>query len=117
MEHQPERLRPHELAAKVTSAGYEVKQGRVESERLGGLIRQSETVWRELAQGRFDEDEFGYATIGIEDWVGDYRTESGDHVDALNLHYHDPNGNITPLGRIARLESYSSRATVYVAVK
>jgi hypothetical protein len=110
-----EELRPHELAEQIMQADYEIVRGRVESLRLGQLIDRSQTVWRELARGTFEENEYGHATIGIDDWKGDYLTDSGDHVDGLKVYFHDPRGNITELGGIARVEGpYSDKGTATV---
>ncbi|HEU4966519.1 MAG TPA: hypothetical protein VFT53_03480 [Candidatus Saccharimonadales bacterium] len=110
-----ESLRPHELAGQLEESAYAIENGRVESKRLGGMVERSQGVWRELGHGKFEEDEFGHATIGIEDWTSDMYSSGGDHVDALNVYYHDPKGNVTELGRVARLDSFSDKATAYVA--
>lgn len=112
-----EGLRPHELASQIMDVGgYEIRNGRVESERLAGLIDRSEQVWQELKSGTFEEDEFGHATIGVEDWESDYLTAAGDNVDALRVYYHDPRGNITTLGRVHRIDTKrKATATVHTS--
>ncbi len=110
----PEQLRPDQLAEQILGSDYETTSGRVESLRLGNLIDRSQRVWRQLKINRFEENEYGYATFEVHDWVGDYMTDSGDHVDALEVQFHDPLGNVTRLGRVARLDSYSPKATAYV---
>lgn len=110
----PEQMRPHELAEQILQSDYEIVAGRVESERLNGLIDRSQTVWQQLARGKFEENEFGHATFGIEDWVGDYMTPSGDHVDALRVYFHDPHGSVVLLGSVSRTGSYSGKATASV---
>jgi len=98
-----EGLRPHELARQLRKAGHEIVNGRVESRRLGEMLTRSEGVWRQLAKGKFEENEFGYATIAVEDWESDYTHSAGDHVDALRVTYHDPQGYVVELGKVARL--------------
>jgi hypothetical protein len=110
-----EALRPHELAEQVADAGYEVVNGRVESERLANLIDRSQAVWRQLAAGQFEADEHGHVAMSVDDWVGDYQTSSGDHVDGLNLYFHDPRGSRTPLGSVKRLSPANHKATANVA--
>lgn len=109
-----EPLQPYELAEQMRNAGYEVKGDKVKSERLGSLIDRSEQVWRELQEGQFEENEFGYVTFGIEDWVGDYRTDSGDHVDALIVYFNAPDGARFPLGSVSRLSPGDKKATASV---
>jgi hypothetical protein len=109
-----EGLRPHEVASEIMQADYRTANGRVESLRLNSLIDRSETVWRELAAGSFERNEYGHTTVGIEDWTGDYQTPSGDHVDGLKVYFHDPYGTITELGGIRRIEGASNVATARV---
>jgi hypothetical protein len=111
-----ERLSPRELAEQLkTTAGYEIVNGRVESEQLARLIDRSQAVWHELKDGRFEEDEDGYATIEVQDWTSDYQTDSGDHVDALRVHFHDPEGGFVPLGCVSRIGFTNRLATAEVA--
>jgi hypothetical protein len=111
-----EGMRPHELAKELENVDYAVENGRVESHRLAAMIDHSQGVWRELGREKFEQDDFGHATIGIEDWSSDMYSQESDHVDALTVYYHNPKGTITELGRVARLKSPESKATAYVSV-
>ena len=108
----PELLRPHEVAEQLRNAGHEVANGRVESRRLGELLDRSQAVWERLAKGRFEWNEFGYATIAVEDWESDYQQYVPDHVDALRVSYHDPEGRIVDLGRVARVSGHMGTVTI-----
>jgi hypothetical protein len=107
-----EAMQPHELAQEINQADYEVVDGQVKSARLAELIDRSQTVWRALARGQFEQNEHGYVHIGIRDWTGDFQTPSGDHVDALDVDHYDLQGKRTPLGSVARLDASLATATV-----
>lgn len=107
-------MRPHDMARQMAGRGHEIRNGRVESVQLGTLLTRSQQVWRDLKQERFEEDEHGYVTFKIVDWLGDFQTASGDHVDGIEVEFHDPHGRVTPLGRVTRLTSGDHRATASV---
>ncbi|HYH75025.1 MAG TPA: hypothetical protein VD735_03610 [Candidatus Saccharimonadales bacterium] len=111
-----EHMRPHQLAVELANTGYEVVNGRVESERLGGLIVRAEGVWRQLLKTRFEEDENGHVVFELSDSIGDYQTPS-DHIDSITAVYNDPRGRVTRLGGIARLSTHAEKATAYIAGK
>ncbi|HSX31169.1 MAG TPA: hypothetical protein VLE99_04590 [Candidatus Saccharimonadales bacterium] len=111
----PEQMRPHELAEQLRKAGHEIVNGRVESTRLGDMLTRSSKVRSMLATNRFEENEFGYATIAIEDWESDYQQYSGGHVSALRVTYHDPQGYVVELGGVARTHGRSPLGTATIS--
>ncbi len=112
---EPEKLRPHELAVQLRKAGHEIVNGRVESRRLGDMITRSEGKRRLLRGLTFEENEFGYATIAVEDWESDYTHDAGNHVDALRVTYHDPEGYVVELGSVERTTTSSPFGTATIS--
>jgi hypothetical protein len=111
-----ENIKPHQLAAELADTGYEVVNGRVESERLGDVIIRAQGVWRQLLHTRFEQDEHGYVSLEMTDSVGDYQTPS-DNIDSITAVYNTPRGQVTRLGGIARIGARAAKATAYIAGK
>ena len=114
MEQTP--IRPHEMAAELMDTPHPVENGWVRSERLGSVIDRSQGVWRQLIRQTFDNNEHGHVTFTLKDSQSDY-TQSGDHVDAIEVVHNSPRGNVVRLGGINRVTGYSRHATAYTFEK
>lgn len=94
-----ERIQPHELAAQLANAEYEIVDGQVASTRLANLIYRADCMHG--LSGKYEQNEHGYVTVE--------RLMRGNPMDSpytvgLSVFFHDPHNNQTELGGIRYLD-------------
>jgi len=106
-------LQPHELAAQLRNTEYEVVNGRVESTRLGSVLRRLERI--DTYGRRYQENEHGYTTVH-----GLYRGLARDNESYLvgaSVVFHDPIGDQTELGGMQYVGQDRTKATASVQLR
>ena len=70
------------------------------------MLKNSESVWRQLKNGQFEQDEYGYVTLRVLDYESDYTNwrGSGDNVDGIVVFHNAPSGFKTELGGIYKVK-------------
>lgn len=75
---------------------------------------RSQSVWRDLENGKFDYNEHGHIEFNVQDWSTE-PSETTDNVDGLVVIFVDPVGFKTELGAIKKNvgSNYATVATAY----
>ena len=103
-------LKPHELARQLNQAEYEIVDGRVESRRLGDILKRLDRVSAGVYGKRYDENEYGYASVGVME--RGLARDGASFVVGATVTFHDPQGNETRLGDIQYVDEARTIATV-----
>lgn len=107
------RLQPHELADQLRQTDYEIVNGRVESARLGAVLKRMDRVY--LHGKRYQENEHGYVSVD-----GLYRGLARDNASYMvgaAVVFHDPLGNTTELGSLRYIDQERDKATASLQVR
>jgi hypothetical protein len=106
-----EQFKPHELAARLQNAPYEIVDGQVKSERLGSLIRRAAQCG---VYGKFEENEYGH--VEIHELQQGFAQDCEPYTVGLAVTFKDPVGRETELGRVHYSDTHprSETGTAYV---
>jgi hypothetical protein len=104
-----EQFKPHELAARLQNAPYEIVDGQVKSERLGSLIRRAARCG---VYGKFEENEHGH--VQIYELQRGLARDDAAYTVGLAVTFNDPLGRATELGRLHYIDDEPKLGTAYV---